>query len=131
MHAKGQGTRQSELNAYAWATLAAESGEARGQALADELRPTLAPGSDRIAEDIRAPYTRAALDTKLMPQTAPDEGVDRRCWAVKQVIPEYPADAQRRGMDGELYVEWTVSNGMDAPTLKRHRRAKVEVLAAT
>jgi len=109
MYSKGQGTRQSELNAYAWATLAAENGEARGRALADELRPMLAPGSERIAEDIRAPYTRATLDVKLMPQAPPDDGVDRRCWALKQVIPEYPEDAQRLGMDGEVYVEWTVS----------------------
>jgi TPR repeat protein len=43
MYAKGQGVRQSDLNAYARATLAGESGEARGTALADELRPGLAP----------------------------------------------------------------------------------------
>lgn len=109
MYAKGQGTRQSELNAYAWATLAAENGEARGQVLADELRPILAPGSERMAEDIRAPYTRAALDAKLMPQNPPDGRTDRRCWAVKQVIPKYPTDAQQRGMSGEVYVEWTVA----------------------
>jgi TPR repeat protein len=47
MYAKGQGVRQSDLNAYAWATLAAESGEARGKSLADELRPGLAPGSSQ------------------------------------------------------------------------------------
>lgn len=109
MYANGQGTRQSELNAYAWATLAAENGEPRAQALADQLRPILAPGSERMAADIRAPYTRAALDAKLMPQAPADEGVDRRCRAVKQVMPEYSEDARRRGIDGEVYVEWAVA----------------------
>src|SRR6266513_2651965 len=62
MYAKGQGVRQSELNAYAWASLAAESGEPRGKTLADELRPGLAPGSEKIAQDVSAPFSRAALN---------------------------------------------------------------------
>src|SRR6266853_1179907 len=68
MYAKGQGARQSELNAYAWASLAAEGGYALGKTLADKLRPELAPGSEKLAEDIRAPFSRAVLDARLMPQ---------------------------------------------------------------
>ena len=109
MYANGQGTRHSDLNAYAWATLAAENGYAPAQALADKLRPLLAPGSESIADDIRAPYSRAALDAQLMPQAPLDEGVDRRCLAVKQFMPAYPLAARRGGLEGELYAEWTVA----------------------
>ncbi|HYB63748.1 MAG TPA: hypothetical protein VEC59_00650, partial [Steroidobacteraceae bacterium] len=68
MYTKGQGTPQSDINAYAWATLAAEGGEAHAQALADELRPLLAPGSEKIANDIAAPFRREELDARLMPK---------------------------------------------------------------
>src|SRR2546423_7746914 len=43
MYAKGQGVRQSELNAYAWATLAVEGEYGPARALAEKLRPELAP----------------------------------------------------------------------------------------
>src|ERR1700730_10511574 len=58
MYAKGQGTRQSEIFAYAWATLAAENGIEKAKALVETLRPTiaLAPGSEQIAADIEAQY---------------------------------------------------------------------------
>ena len=61
MYAKGQGVRQSELNAYAWASLAAEGDYGPARALAEKLRPELAPGSEKIAEDIRAPYARVRV----------------------------------------------------------------------
>jgi len=93
MYAKGQGVRQSELNAYAWATLAAEGGESRGKSLADELRPLLAPGSEKIAEDIRAPFSRAALDARLMPKIEDDQDTEGRCRQFKRPDVAYPADA--------------------------------------
>src|SRR4029077_9099715 len=49
MYAKGQGVRQSELNAYAWATLAVEADYAPARALADKLSPALALGSGEIS----------------------------------------------------------------------------------
>jgi TPR repeat protein len=48
MYARGEGTRQSEIYAYAWASLAAENGLEKAKVLADSLRPALsaAPGSE-------------------------------------------------------------------------------------
>jgi hypothetical protein len=40
-----------EIHAYAWASLAAENGLEKAKALADRLRPDLAPGSEKIADD--------------------------------------------------------------------------------
>src|ERR1700719_987654 len=62
MYAQGRGVRQSELNAFAWATLAVENGDPSAQSLVDELRPQLAPGSEKLAAEIGAPFRRAALD---------------------------------------------------------------------
>ena len=110
MYAKGQGVRQSELNAYAWATLAAEGGLAQGQALAEELRPQLAPGSEKIADDIRAPFSRAALDARLMPKLDKDQDAAERarCHLMKAGRLVYPRDAQRAGIQGNVVVEMTV-----------------------
>ena len=107
MYARGLGTRQSDLYAYAWATLAAENGSAPGKSLADKLRPRLAPGSEQIADDIARPYSRAALDAQLMPHD-PVTAMDRRCLAMEQYSPEYPAQGRRQGVQGEVYVEYTV-----------------------
>jgi TonB family protein len=100
--------RQSDLNAYAWATLAVESGDASAQSLAEQLRPLLAPGSEKMAADIRAPYSRAALDERLMPKVQ-DTGQDKaRCRLVKADELTYPRDAREQGIQGEVTVETTV-----------------------
>jgi len=67
MYYAGQGVRQSDIHAYAWAALAAENGEAKGRKLAKELLPALAPGSRKIAGWITAAYTPEALDQTLLP----------------------------------------------------------------
>ncbi len=108
MYAKGQGVRPSELYAYAWATLSVESGDASAQSLVEELRPLLAPGSEKIAQDIRAPFSRAALDARLMPQIADKERGHERCKWRKVAMPEYPEDANGRGIQGQVYVEFAV-----------------------
>src|SRR6185312_16854239 len=61
----GQGTAANDTEAYAWATLAAASGEARGKALADAIRPTLPAGAEQAAAAVTLPYTDAALQQTL------------------------------------------------------------------
>jgi uncharacterized protein len=108
MYARGEGTRQSDLYAYAWASLAAESGHAGAESLVNSLRSLLAPGSEKIAEDIAAPYRRAALNARLMPSIEDDEGTERQCKFVSFPRVEYPDDANRRGIQGNVAVEFTV-----------------------
>jgi len=108
MYAKGQGVRQSELNAYAWATLAAEGGHAGGRNLAEELRPGLAPGSEKIAQDIVAPFSRAALDARLMPRIEDNEDTEARCRQFKRPEVSYPVGAEHHGIQGDVFVEFAV-----------------------
>ena len=109
MYLHGEGTRPSELNAYAWASLAAENGSPQGRQLAELLRPRLAPGSEKIADEIRAPYERATLEAELLPQITASGTGGTRCKAVRFSMPEYPPDAQRRAIQGQVYVEYSVS----------------------
>jgi uncharacterized protein len=108
MYARGEGTRQSDIYAYAWATLAAESGESRGQALADLLRPQLAPGSEKIANDIAAPFRRAELDARLMPRIEGDSLDAGACVMVRQPSLPYPAEAAGKGIQGSVFAEFVV-----------------------
>jgi TPR repeat protein len=114
MYANGQGTRQSEIFAYAWATLAAENGMEKAKALVESLRPTiaLAPGSEQIAADIEAQYGHTVLDQRLMPKIAASESSDRddraRCRPLHTYIPGYPQDALRQGIEGAAYAEFSL-----------------------
>jgi uncharacterized protein len=110
MYAKGQGVRQSDIYAYAWASLAAENGIEKAKTLADALRPNLAPGSEKIAADIQAQFGNAVLDARLNPKIIESaEQEDRtRCRPVHADVPPYPEDARRRGIQGQVYVEFSV-----------------------
>src|SRR5262249_30692311 len=111
MYATGKGVRQNELTAYAWATLAAENGSAKGKALADQLRPDLAPGAEAMAEEITAPYSRAHLAEQLLPQIDEGEGEAARCRSKRFILNggfAYPSSALSRRVEGRVFVAYTV-----------------------
>jgi uncharacterized protein len=110
MYVRGEGARQSDIYAYAWASLAADNGSEKAKALADRLRPGLAPGSEKIAADIRGEFGNAELDARLNPRIVEDaEHEDRhRCRAVHVYMPAYPAEASSRGVQGGVYAEFSV-----------------------
>jgi TonB family protein len=110
MYVKAQGVRQSEIYAYAWASLAAANGLQKAKTLADSLRPGLAPGSEKIAADIEAQFGNAVLDARLNPKIIEgDEREDRaRCRPAHAYIPHYPEEAQAHGVQGQVYVEFSV-----------------------
>ncbi len=113
MYARGEGTRQSDIYAYAWATLAAENGMEKAKTLADSLRPVLAlaPGSEQIAADIEAQYGHAVLDQRLLPKIVEEsaDSSDRaRCFPLHVSMPRYPEGPQRAGIQGQVYVEYSV-----------------------
>jgi TonB family protein len=116
MYANGQGTRQSEIYAYAWASLSAENGVEKARAMAEGLRPqlALAPGSDQIAKDIEAQYGNAVLDQRLFPKLASETTemasaqTQARCHPVHAYMSAYPESARRRGIQGGAYAEFSV-----------------------
>jgi TPR repeat protein len=91
MYAKGQGTRQSEIYAYAWASLAAKNGLEQAQPMVHRLVPqlALAPGSDQIAKDIEAQYGNAVLDQRLFPRLAAETATRSRGNAVIRCTPTW------------------------------------------
>ncbi len=119
MYHAGRGTDWSDIHAYAWASLAAANGEARANALLDQIRPKLAPGSERIAGWIAAPYTRAALEQTLLPalssESAPAPGAaaldpmtDCNRRVAHAYLAPYPKRALNMGAGGTVIVEFTL-----------------------
>lgn len=107
MYRAGQGVEASDIHANAWATLAAENGEAKGNTLASAIRPELAPGSERIAGWLTSAYTPAALTENLLPFLG-TRAPHSLCKMVKWYEPDYPSDARVRGVDGTVLVDFTV-----------------------
>src|ERR1700733_1563396 len=111
MYARGEGVAPSNTNAHAWASLAAQNGEARGKELADKLEPMLTPNSLRFSSELQAEFSQAKLNERLLPQVLhgreyEDRDPPRR---LKPHLPSYPVDAQRKGIQGETYVEFIVA----------------------
>ncbi|HTX06379.1 MAG TPA: energy transducer TonB [Steroidobacteraceae bacterium] len=116
MYESGQGVDQSGIHAYAWAELAAENHYPGAEKLADEIRPRLAPGSERIAGWFTAPYTPAALSLRLLPIHIPatrQAAAEYRTW-IKECLPVavadwvYPDKARQEGMEGDVFVAYTL-----------------------
>ncbi|MEP6885233.1 MAG: TonB family protein [Gammaproteobacteria bacterium] len=111
MYAKGQGTAVSNTYAHAWASLAQSNGQPKAGDLVAELEPQLTPASLRISTDIQMQFSAESLKSRLMPrylngrEYADREPVRR----VKAFMPEYPADAQHSGVQGQVFVEFVVA----------------------
>lgn len=110
MYRAGQGTEPSDIHAYAWASLAARNGEPEGKDLADATRPQLAPGSERVAGWVTSAYSPAALEKSLLPVLEhPRPSSDFHvCRMVKWYSAVYPEEARLRGIDGAVFVDFTV-----------------------
>jgi TPR repeat protein len=111
MYARGEGVVQSNVYAHAWASLSGQNGEAKGKSLAEELEPNLTPTSLRISSEIQEKYSQAALDIRLMPRLLKDKEYSDRdpVRPSKPFIPDYPVDAQQKGVQGDAYVEFVVA----------------------
>jgi len=111
MYARGEGISQNNVYAHAWASLAALNGELKGKALAEQLGPDLTPTSLGISSDIQSKYSQSALDTRLMPRILKGKEYEDRdpVRQSKPFIPQYPAEAQHKGVQGEAYVEFVVA----------------------
>jgi TonB family protein len=111
MYVNGEGVDVSNTYAHAWASLAAAGGEQRGQELADKLQPQLTPTSLQISADIQSRYDRAALNARLLPSIFRGRVYQDRepVRPSKPFVPAYPHSAKFRGVQGEVYVEFTVA----------------------
>ena len=72
-----------------------------------ELRPDLAPGSEQIAADIAAPFSRKNLDAKLLPRITAGED-SQACKLYERPSISYPSDAASKGIQGNVFMQLSV-----------------------
>ena len=111
MYARGEGAPLSNTNAHAWASLAVQRGETRAQAIINVLEPQLTPTSLRLSKEMQEQYSPAKLSEHLMPKFLINrEYADRDPVKRDKIfIPQYPLNAQRRGIQGQIYIEYVVA----------------------
>jgi len=111
MYVRGEGVERSMTYGHAWASLAAANGEPRGSVLATDLETNLTPTSLAISVDIQVQFNQATLDKRLMPVVLRGKDYQDRDppRLSKPFVPEYPLDAQHKGIQGEAYVEFVVA----------------------
>jgi TonB family protein len=111
MYAQGQGVTASKTFAHAWASLASAGGEAKAAELRAELEPNLTPTSLQISADLQAKFNQSALDVRLMPRFLKNRDFETReaPRRLKAPAPDYPEEARRHGVQGEVYVEFIVA----------------------
>jgi TonB family protein len=111
LYARGEGVGTSLTYAHAWASLAGKNGEEKGAALAATLEPQLTPTSLQISSDIQAKYSQAALDARLLPRMLDGREYENRdpVRPSKPFVPPYPELARQKGIQGEVFVEFTVA----------------------
>ncbi|HEY0803216.1 MAG TPA: energy transducer TonB, partial [Steroidobacteraceae bacterium] len=111
MYARGEGVPTSYTYAHAWASLAGQNGESQAAALAAELEPQLTPNSLRLSADIQAQYGQTKLNERLLPHILRGKEYEGRdpVKLSKAFVPEYPSDAQHKGVQGEIYAEFVVA----------------------
>jgi TPR repeat protein len=67
MYGRGKGVAANATYAHAWGSLAAQNGEERGKAIAEELAASLTPTSLQVSSEIQAQYSQAKLNARLLP----------------------------------------------------------------
>ena len=111
MYVNGKGVTESNVYAHAWASLSAHSGYAKGADLAAQLEPQLTPNSLKLSAEIQAQYSTEALNARLLPRILNNKNYEdhdpvKRIKSASDM--EYPVEYQRRGIEGEVYVEFSV-----------------------
>jgi outer membrane biosynthesis protein TonB len=75
------------------------------------LEPELTPNSLLVSADTQAQFGQAKLNERLLPHILRGREYEDRDPArpSKPFIPQYPAGAQEKGVQGEVFVEFVVA----------------------
>jgi TonB family protein len=111
MYVNGEGVPRDNVAGYAWALIARENGGGENvQAIIDQLAPHMTEKAAKRVAEITGQFGRAALEEKLMPKVFPGQNFPGQtpCKVSKVGNNVYPMLAQDRGIQGQVYMEYTV-----------------------
>jgi TonB family protein len=111
MYVNGEGVKRDNVAGYAWAVIARENGGGEAmQSIIDQLEPHMTAGARQRISEIRAQFGKPALESRLLPKIFQGANyIDREpCRISKQAPFAYPREAVTRGIQGNVYMEFTV-----------------------
>jgi TonB family protein len=111
MYVRGEGVKRDNVLGYAWASIAIENGAGEEmRSIVAQLDPHVTPGARKRIDAVIAQFGRDALAKALLPNIFQNANyMDRTpCKLSKQAHISYPDDAVRRGIQGNVYMEYTV-----------------------
>ena len=112
MYVNAEGIPRDNIAGYAWAKIAIENGGGGEpmQGIIDQLEPHMNAKARQRVDEIKAQFGNAALDQRLLPKVFESANYTDRtpCKVSKQPSSTYPPDAIDRGIQGNVYMEFTV-----------------------
>ncbi len=117
MYLNGQGVEKDETKAYAWFSLAAESGDEKLTSIRDKIFKAI-PSSQKtkaanLEQILRQDYSQEALNMSLIPELT-EHGIDYcKIENKKWEIPVYPRIALTQGKQGWVDFAYTITKHGD------------------
>jgi uncharacterized protein len=111
MYVNGEGVPRDNIAGYAWAVIAIENGGGEAaKGIVQQLDPHMNEKARKRVTEITSQFDRAALEQKLMPKVFPGANfVDQTpCKLLKAAALHYPTGAKHSGIQGQVYMEYTV-----------------------
>jgi TonB family protein len=112
MYVNGEGVKRDNVAGYAWAKIALENGGGEAvKGIIAQLDPHMTDKARQRVEAITAQFGRDALEERLMPKVLPGTNFMTQgtpCRISRQATNIYPPGAVDSGIQGHVYVEFTV-----------------------
>jgi uncharacterized protein len=112
MYVNGEGVARDNIAGFAWASIARDNGAgAAAKGIIDQLEPHMTAKARQRVEAISSQFGRTALEQKLMPKVFPGTNFAEQttpCKLSKVAANDYPATARNAGIQGHVYMEYTV-----------------------
>jgi TonB family protein len=112
MYVNAEGVPRDNIAGYAWAKIAIENGGGGEpmQGIVDQLEPHMNAKARQRVDEIKTQFSSAALDKKLLPKIFESANYTDRtpCTMSKRAKDTYPQAAVQRGIQGNVYMEFTV-----------------------
>jgi uncharacterized protein len=111
MYVHGEGAPRSNVLGYAWAKIATENGSKITRTIVEQIEPHLTPRAREKIDEVYAQFSPAALRHRVLPNIF-DRSLRagyQPCKMIKSgTAKRYPAGAVNSGVQGSVYVEFTV-----------------------